>query len=104
MKSYFIRENIKYNKIIYFLLIISAIIGYILRKYINIRLHFYLDSALFFLHFYGVGYFIANNIEIMKSKLNRINTIISISILTVISIFIAYSYKGCDMNNNIYSN
>lgn len=101
---YFLRKNIHDDRVIYILIIASAILGYGISKYVNIRLPFCLDSTLVAIPFYGVGYFLANNIELIQSKLNKKNTAISIAIFSVLSIFIAYLYNGCDMNNNTYSN
>lgn len=101
---YFINKN-NNKKIVGKVLILSSMIGYLISKYVNVRLPWTLDIVFTSLVFYGVGNLILdNNVKfISKDKIYYKNIIISVSLFLCLTVTSLWN-KGVDMNNNIIPN
>lgn len=97
-----IKNNIKSKKVIYTILILFSIIGYLLSKYMPYRLPWLLDTMCTSIVFYAFGYFILsryhdNNVFRHDNK--------TLNLIMFIIIILISKYQGrVDLNSNLIPN
>lgn len=96
-------KKFKQNKRILISMILFSIIGYVLSKFCHFRLPFSLDTLCVAIPFYGIGFFVAPNLDKINTNINRYKWGYGL-VLTIVSGIIAITYGGSNLNNNTYSN